>query len=313
MDQVTALSYSSSANLGPGYDLLALAHDAFHDSVTAMINPAQGRIPLTVNGMDGLTDPKINTAGLSVLNLLHDNDINEPVSLYINKGIPAGLGLGSSGASAAAAVSAVSELFNLKLSSDEKVKYAMLGEIASSGTPHADNVAASIHGGFVVIESVSPIRVRRLRIHDSFSFLTVIPSIHIKDKTKMCRTLVPDRIPITSYIQNARYITELVAGLTGGDRELVKNGMNDIIVEAARKPLYPYYEKMKTMMLESGAAGVCISGAGPSIMAVVDSFTDLQKIRTGVEEVFAPMKISYRIVESKISGGTEIERNPAGS
>ncbi len=308
-----ALSYSSTANLGPGYDLLALAHDAFHDSVTARINPSQAGIPLTVNGMDGLTDPETNTAGLSVLNLLRENEIHEPVSLNIKKGIPAGFGLGSSGASAAAAVSAVSELFNLKLSLDEKVKYAMLGEIASSGTPHADNVAASIHGGFVIIESVSPIRVRRLKIHKSFSFLTVIPSIHIKDKTKLCRTLVPDRIQMASYIQNARYITELIAGLTGGERELVRNGMNDIIVEAARKPLYPYYEKMKTMMLESGAAGVCISGAGPSIMAVVDGLTDLQGIRTGVQEIFTPMRIDYSIVESKISGGTEIERNPARS
>ncbi len=313
MDQVTAIAYSSSANMGPGYDLLAVAHDAFYDAVTATINPSQGNTLLTIGGMEGNPDPMTNTAGLSVINLLRDHGINEPVLLQIRKGIPAGLGLGSSGASAAAAVSAVSELFGLKVSMDEKVKYSMLGEAASSGTPHADNVAASIHGGFVVVESVSPVRVKHLTIHRSFSFLTVIPSIHIKNKTKLCRTLVPKDIPLSSYIQNARFVTELIAGLMGGDRELVKNGMNDVIVEAARKPLYPFYEKLKIMMLEAGAAGVCISGAGPSVVAVVDNLSDIEKIRSGTEEILSRMKIGYSIVESKVAGGTRIERNRAGN
>ncbi len=155
--------------------------------------------------------------------------------------------------------------------------------------------------------------MKRLTIHRSFGFLTIIPSIYIKDKTKLCRTLVPKDVPISSYIQNARFVTELIAGLMRGDRELVKNGMNDVIVEAARKPLYPFYEKLKIMMLEAGAAGVCISGAGPSVIAVVDSLTEIEKIRSGTEQILSRMKIGYSIVESKIAGGTRIERNPAGS
>ena len=80
MDQVTAISYSSSANMGPGYDLLAVAHNAFHDAVTATINPSQGSTLLTIGGMDENHDPMTNTAGLSVLNLLRDHGINDPES-----------------------------------------------------------------------------------------------------------------------------------------------------------------------------------------------------------------------------------------
>lgn len=303
MESATSISYSSSANLGPGYDILAVAHDAYHDRVSARLSSGSEKRRIRILGMKEPHNPLDNTAGLAVDRLLHDMELRDSVDLSIMKGVPAGLGLGSSGASASAAISAVDRLLGLNLSKEEKVKYSMFGEIASSGTPHADNVAASIFGGLVVVESINPIRVRHIPISQEFSFLTVIPAIHIADKTRICRTLVPGTIPMDKYVENARYIAELTSGLITGDRELVRSGMNDSIVEVARKPLYPFYDDLKKIMLDANAAGACLSGAGPSVIAVVDERTRVEEIIDGSRKYLQSVGIQCNIVMSRVSGG----------
>ncbi len=249
-------------------------------------------------------DPLRNTAGLAAYRLLQEMEIRDSISLHIKKGVPAGYGLGSSGASAAASVAAIDRLFSLGLSPEKKVEFSMAGEIASSGTPHADNVAASIFGGFVVVESISPIRVRRIPISEEFSFITVIPDVRIQDKTRMARGLIPQSVSLQKYVENARYIAELTSGLITGDRELVRSGMNDVIVEEARKPLFPFYEGIKKIMLRNNAAGACLSGAGPSIMGVVDDSTNTRGIEKEAIDYLKSFGIEARVVLSSLAGGT---------
>ncbi len=304
MESAEAIAYSSTANLGPGFDILAIAHNAFHDRITASISDTNIEGGIRLHGMAEPLDPLRNTAGLAAYRLLKEMDIRDSIDLHIMKGVPAGYGLGSSGASAAASVAAIDRLFNLGLSPEKKVEFSMAGEVASSGTPHADNVAASIYGGFVVVESISPIKVRRIRISEEFSFITIIPDFRIHDKTRIARRLVPQAVSIQKYVENARYIAELTSGLITGDRELVRSGMNDAIVEEARKPLFPFYDAVKRIMIRNNAAGACLSGAGPSIMGVVDRDTNVRGIRKEAAEYLKSIGIESNIVISNLAGGT---------
>lgn len=313
MNKVSAIAYSSSANLGPGYDTLGIAHNAFYNTVTVSETNENfsDAVKLEVKGLP--SSPYENTAGLAVTELLKSLHISDKFVLTIDSGVPTGLGLGSSGASAAAAVHAIDALLDLNLKMDEKVKYAMLGEAASSGTPHADNVAASLYGGLVLVESVDPVKVRKITVKGDLEFLTVVPDMVIQSKTKTSRELVPNNVTLHDHIQGVRYASALVSGLITGDRDMIREGMNDDIVEKARMPLYPFFKAVKKLMLESNAVGVCLSGAGPSVLAVVDQETDSRAIIDGSRKIISGYGHDCSVAVSSVAGGANVRETSSTS
>lgn len=303
MSSASVIAFSSSANLGPGYDVLAVSHNAFFDRVKVESDSSMGAGRIRIISDKTPQTVEKNTAGLALLNMFNELQINEKVKVTIEKGIPFGLGLGSSGASSAAAVFAANSLLKLSLSSEEMVRYAMHGEVASSGTPHADNVAASLSGGLVVVSAVSPVRIRHISIHERFSFLTIMPHIYIENKTMRAREMVPHQISIEDSIQNTRFLSSLVAGMITGDKNLLIEGMNDCIVEPARNPIFPFYEELKKIALRNGAAGVSVSGAGPSVLVVCDETTVKSKIASDSERLIQSYGHKCSIVDSTPSSG----------
>lgn len=300
-------AFSSSANLGAGFDILALAHNAFEDTVEIDAKTSNELI-IRVEGEGVPLSVEKNSASFALYEFLKDYNIKADVRLKIIKGIPAGLGLGSSGASAAAAVYGANEIFKIGLSRQELVKYAMKGEIASSGSPHPDNVAASLVGGIVGVIGSNPIRVEQIPLNLEFDIVLIIPFVKIEAKTKKAREMVPKQIELSKYVNNSRYLSSLMLGFIKGDRDLVRLGLNDDIVEKAREPLFPYYPKIKEVALLYNAIGACVSGAGPTIAVFIDSKSDRNKI---IEESLNVCKAYgyeciYKI--AKVSGGAWIER-----
>lgn len=304
MRSISATAYSSSANLGPGYDTLGIAHNAFFNSVSVRISDNTDfstQVKLEVSGLPA--SPYENTAGLAATELLKEMEIRDKFIISIENGVPTGLGLGSSGASAAAAVEALNKMLELDLTLEQKVRYAMLGEAASSGTPHADNVAASLYGGMILVESIDPVKVRQIKIKNDLRFLTVVPEMSIKSKTKTSRELVPGTVSLEDHVQGVRYTSALISGLITGHRELIREGMNDNIVEKAREQLYPFLPDVKHIMHKYDAVGSCLSGAGPSILAVIDDHTDTEKIISNSRELISKYGFSCKIATSTIAGG----------
>lgn len=305
----TASAYSSSANLGPGFDTMGLAHDAGLNRVSVALLEHSRKIELELDCSNLPSNPSENTASLAIHNVLESRGITGRFRMDISNDIPMGLGLGSSGASAAAAVVAIDSLLELDMTRDEKVGFAMLGETASSGTPHADNVAASIYGGFVMVESTNPMKVRPLNINKKFSFLTILPNISIPGKTRISRTLVPGEISMSQHIWAIRHTSLVVSGFINGDRDALRAGMNDHIVESSRMQMFPFYPEIKKIALENEAAGVCISGAGPSILVVVDKKTDVDTILKGAGNILKASGIGYSVLNSNLAGGAHIKEN----
>ncbi len=304
--EVTEKSYSSSANLGPGYDILSLSHRAFYDTVKIEISGNRHGIEIISENTP--VNPDNNTAGLSIKRIMEDMKIDDGIKIHINKGVPIGLGLGSSGASSSAAVKAMNKLFNLHLSSDEMVYYSMQGEIAACGSAHPDNVSSGIYGGITLISSNNPVKVKKIKLNYNLKLLLVVPEINIKNKTGYARTLVPETIKMDEHVKHMAYISTMIYGFINGDRESIRSGMNDDIVEKARSSLFPYYKTIKQTALENNAISSCISGAGPSVLIFTDNYTDKNSLINGIKKIMEPFNVKYNVIETEIMEGYDDSR-----
>ena len=295
---------SSTANLGPGFDVFGLALDAFHDEITLTKKSWHGVRILTVDDIP--KDPQQNTAGLVVKSMKQKFKIKSGIEIGIKKGVPAGFGMGSSAASAAAAALACNRLFNLKLDNKTLVKCAGIGEKASAGTIHYDNVAASLLGGFIVVKT-KPFEVIRLEPPKDLVLCVAIPKLKVpKKKTKVSRAVIPKTVKLTDLTENLSNAANIVSGFLLKDSDLIGRSIQDVIVEPARKHLIPGVAKVKSNALDAGALGVTISGAGPSVIAFCKKSQNVKKIAKSMEKGFRSAKIDCETIICKPSSGPKI-------
>lgn len=264
---------ASSANLGPGFDVFALAWDRPRDRVELDSEGAE-RLSVAIESVGNIKTPAVaarNGAGAVCLAVARDFKVKERIAIRITKGVPIGLGMGSSGASAAAAVFAMNELFGLGLSGDDMIYYAGKGEAVTSGAAHYDNVAAAVLGGFVVVSATERPSAVKFDAPPDLSLVVVTPALELPErKTEYSRSILPKKVELKKMVSNVANASLIVSGFARGDVEMIGKGMDDRVVEQARKRLIPGYDAVRRHALEAGAAGVCISGAGPSMLAVLD-------------------------------------------
>lgn len=305
ISKVTVKAPSSTANLGPGFDVFGLAVDAFYDTVT-LTKIKNGIKIITDDNIP--TDPEKNTAGLVVKNMKKEFKIKQGIEIKIEKGIPAGFGMGSSAASAAATAVAFDKLFRLKLDGNSLVEFAGSGEKASAGTVHYDNVAASVLGGFVIVRT-NPLDVIRIDPPINLRMCVAVPTIDVpKKKTKVSRGVIPKKIKLSDSILNLSNASAIVAGFMKKDSELIGNSIKDVIVEPARQHMIPGFSKVKENAIKAGALGVTISGAGPSVIAFSKSSADLKKISVAMSRGFTSANTKCQTVICKPSKGAADKR-----
>jgi len=264
-DKVIVRAPASTSNLGPGYDVFGLALDLMYDTVEVELLPGKSII-IEMEGIEADTisrEPERNTAGRTALEF-QKRFGKYGFRIKVNKGIPPGTGIGSSGASAAATVVAINHLLDLKLDKLELTKIAMQGEMSL----HADNVASSIYGGFIIVSSYQPLQIYPFPPPKGFEFALAVPR-GIKKTTKEARQVLPQKVALPKIIHNIGSASAIVAGLLLSDANLVGKGMlGDRIVEPVRAPLFKGYLNAKKAAMKSGALGVTLSGAGPTIIAI---------------------------------------------
>ena len=300
VSKITIRAPSSTANLGPGFDTFGLAIDAFYDEITL----TKIKSGITIITDDNIpTNPENNTAGLVVKNMKKKLKIKSGVEIQIKKGIPAGFGMGSSAGSAAATAVAFAKLFKIKLNSNQLVEFAGFGEKASAGTIHYDNVAASVLGGFVIVNT-NPLNVIAIDPPMNLRMCVAVPKIDVpKKKTKVSRGVIPKKVKLTDSVLNLSNASTIVAGFMKKDPELIGNSIKDVIVEPARQHLIPGYNQVKQNALKAGAYGVTISGAGPSVIAFSKNSFDLKKISNAMSKGFKTANIECDTIICKPSKG----------
>lgn len=309
MRKVSVKVPSTSANLGPGFDVFGLALDLFYDRIDVM--KKNSGVSIQMEGelaKEVPTSPEKNTAGVVALNFLEKFDIDGGVEIKITKGIKLSVGLGSSGASAAGVAVALNQLYDMNLSKTELVELASQGEAAVAGSPHADNVAAAIFGGFTIVRGGSPPLVIGLEAPKHLGLAVSIPNLPTeREKTRKARSILPKKVPIEDAVQNVSNSCGIVAGFLLSDIELIGRCMIDRLAEPYRAKKIMGYEEVKRSALKAGASGVAISGAGPSMIAVVDrSKVNVMDVAEAMSQAFRMLGVDAEAYAVKPAKGVEV-------
>lgn len=242
---------ATSANLGPGYDVMAAALSIYLELEVA----ETGEFSVSCDG-SGISTGRDNLI-VRAFETLHPAD---GISFRIGDGIPLGRGLGSSAAAIVAGLVAADHLYELGLEKEE------LLERAAEIEGHPDNVAAALLGGFVICDRGGNGRARATRLDppEGLEALLVIPTGEVP--TAAARCAIPAELPLGEAIDNISAAALLVLGLRDADLALVGRGLRDYIHQPRRRELYPRSMEIVDSAAELGAIGATISGAGPSVL-----------------------------------------------
>lgn len=286
---VKVFAPASIANLGPGFDSLGVALEGLGDVVQARRTerPGVAIVEMTGEKENIPADPANNCAGRaaeSVLKQLKGKAAREAgLEMKLHKGLPQGSGLGSSAASAVGGAVAAHLLFGSALGSNTLLEAALEGEVLASGSRHADNLAASLLGGFTIVRSHAPLDVIRLDLPSAMRFVVALPGMEIE--TRFARSVLPEMIPLTDAKSNWANTAALVAAVARGHIPDFGRAVDDRVIEPVRSKLIPGFADVKRAALEAGAYGCSISGAGPALFAVATSDT-AEKVALAMHAAF---------------------------
>jgi homoserine kinase len=233
---------ASSANLGPGFDTFAAALAMHMElevvetgrfAVSTDLEIATDRRNLAVRGFERLAPP-------------------DQFEFRIRSDIPLSGGLGSSAAAYVAGLLAADHLFELD---------ADVLALAIELEGHPDNVAAALHGGFVLCADGD---VVRLDAPAGLEAVVVVPAEPVR--TKEARAALPAEVPLSDAVFNTAHGAMLMLGLARGDWDLVARGLRDRLHQPRREHLFPRSMELVRAAPGLGALGATISGAGPTVL-----------------------------------------------
>jgi homoserine kinase len=286
MESVTAFAPATVSNVACGFDVLGFALASPGDEVVARPQPSGVAIDDIIGDNGRLPRAAArNTAGVAAQALLTAAGERRGVALTIRKGLPLASGLGGSAASAAAAVVAVDALFELHTPLKTLIACALEGERLGAGSAHADNIAPSICGGFVLVRCPNPPDIVRLPVPIGLTAVVVHPDLEIE--TARARALLGDSVPLSDAIQQWANLGALVDGLHRGDFAQISRSLEDTIAEPRRAPLVPGLAAIKRAAVAAGALGCSLSGSGPSLFALCRVEADARRVAEAMEKAVA--------------------------
>jgi homoserine kinase len=263
----TASAPASIGNVGVGFDILGQAFDAVRDTVTATREAQAG---VRLGQVTGVTDslpkePSANTALAAARAVLDAAGNPFGMRLSIDKGVPLSAGMGGSAASAVAGAAAANALLGNPFTLEQLLPFALEGERVASDPPHWDNVMASLLGGLVLAASENPPLVQQLPVPRGIVAIVLHPALKVE--TRNARRILAAEVPMQLAIEHSRRVAAFVAGCATGDLDLLRAGLEDVLVEPQRQYLLPVLPAVKAAALGAGALGCSFSGSGPSVFA----------------------------------------------
>lgn len=257
---------ATSANLGPGFDCLGVALNLYN--IIEVEEIGEG-LKIEMNGNVGKIPTNENNLVYKSMKAVFDKVGYFPKGLRIiqTNGIPMTRGLGSSAACIVGGIYAANYIVNKELSSQE------LAVLAASLDGHPDNTTPAIMGGMVVsVLEGNALFHASINIPDNLKFVAFIPEFTLS--TVKARMILPERIFRKDAVFSASRAALLAASLANGKIENLSCALNDKLHQPYRKKLIPGMEKIFEKCIESGAVGCYLSGAGPTLIAILESEYD---------------------------------------
>jgi homoserine kinase len=244
---------ASTANLGPGYDILAAA---LTNELELEVAEGEG-FSIVSEGIDVPTDR--SNLIVRAFEELHPAD---DVAFRVRSDIPLARGLGSSASAILAGLLAADHMFELANSRDE------LFARAAAIEGHPDNVAAALYGSFTLCPPAGPGGAwpTPVRINPPEGVEGILVVSREEMPTEAARAAMPAEIPLADALHNVATAAELVLGLERSDLDLIRSGLADRIHQPRRASLFPRSMELVARAAELGALGATISGAGPTVL-----------------------------------------------
>jgi homoserine kinase len=289
------------ANVSCGFDIFGFAVEAPADEVSIVLNDTGVVTIVRIEGDGGRLPLQAskNTAGVGVEAFIRHTDSKFGAEITLFKNLPLGSGMGSSAASSAAALVAINHLHGNPLTREELLPFAMESERIACGSAHADNVAPSLLGGFVLIRGYSPLDVASIPTPEGLFCTLVHP--HIELKTEDSRRVLKPTIPIRDAITQWGNIAGLVVGLMKPDFGLISRSLQDVVAEPIRSVLIPGFDAIKEIAVRTGALGCGISGSGPTIFSLSTDRTIAFKVASVIQDQFAGFGLKSDVFVSPIN------------
>ncbi|MCS7146268.1 MAG: hypothetical protein RMJ28_01895 [Nitrososphaerota archaeon] len=291
VDRVSVRVPASSANIGPGFDAFSVALEKPHIHLTAEKLEGEMGVVLEARGPFSRQvplNPVQNAAARAFQSLVLERGLRCGVKIVIEAGIPVAKGLGASGAEAVGAVVAGEKLLGLSLSEEDRIR------IAASAEPgfHADNVIASLLGGFNIIDSSREgLIFLNVKPPENIGLVVLVPKFE-KKSTEEARKAITQTPTLSEYVQALSRASLISAALALGKVDLLLRLIPfDPFIERVRAnaglygPGYSWERLLeeKEKLLREFEVALCISGSGPSRLLIYDSRKGLERVEQAVE------------------------------
>lgn len=298
---VTAFAPATVANVSCGFDILGFAIDELGDKVTVSLTDTPGLKMVRIEGDGGRLPYEVekNTCTVAIQAMLDKLFFDKGMEISLYKGLPLGSGMGSSAASAAAALVAANALLGYPFEKKDLIPFAIESERIACGAAHADNVAPSLLGGFVLIRDYSPLDVVKLPVPKGL-FCTLLHP-HLELNTADSRSVLKKQISLKDATIQSGNIAGLIAGLFQGDLDLISRSLKDVIAEPSRALLIPGFYELREAIKAAGALGSGISGSGPTIFILSPGKEIAQKVGQISKQVFEKIGLGVDVYISEVN------------
>jgi homoserine kinase len=285
---------ASSANLGAGYDCIALALALTNRIELEVKGWARGEVELVIEGegKDEIGADRENRFSLGIEAVVNEirGEVPETVGwrIEMHNEIPLARGLGSSAAATVGGLVAGNALLGEPLTTTDLLR------LATKIEGHPDNAAAALLGGFVVVTTTGAgIEAVRFDAPRDLRAILFIPELRLS--TADMRAALPEQVPLVDAAANLGRVALGVAGFATGRYDLLRVLTVDRIHEQYRAALFPQLPRFVGAALEAGAIGACLSGAGSTIVAFSDSLSGITRIEAAFSAVAADTDLPGRI------------------
>jgi homoserine kinase len=277
---------ATSANLGPGFDAVAVALDFF---LEIEAEPAQ-QFAITASGRDAERCARLedNLIIETYKQILRSNDRPiVPLAIRMVNGIPLGMGCGSSAAARLSGIALAANFGKLQWNT------AQILEEACKLEGHPDNVAACWLGGFVTaVCEGSKVHVARVDPPSQWRAMVALPAEPLS--TDKARGVLPASYPLRDVVANLQAVAVLGLAFAQARADLLRLAMNDRIHQPYRSAICPLLPILLPLVGERGILGVALSGAGPAVLVIVDSEESLPGASDLVQNRVAAELLIYR-------------------
>jgi homoserine kinase len=257
---------ASSANLGPGFDVLGLALGVY---LRCTLRPSAGGLMIVASGSEANGIPQ-DAGNLiwKMFTVAAGPSAGNNFELSIENDIPLGRGMGSSAAAVVAGL-ALAGAYRGKEVATPAGRQELI-EQATKFEGHPDNAAAAVLGGFVVSGQTDDGKVISLpcAAPDNIETLLVIPDFQLS--TQAARAALPNQYSRKDAVFNLQRVGLLLAALQNGRNDLLGEAMRDRIHQPYRAPLVPGFAEILSLKNVTGLLATALSGAGPSVLALCE-------------------------------------------